>query len=163
MRIAIPLLSKTYYQAHHKWLDQHWFGEIKIKPKKCLMWVQKPHVVFYFSSKSRSPQNEVIQSKAASQLAAVGMLIGPWGLGHSSTHWKGAQHPVPRQTHGNPEPIVDVGVEALHGPHRVLLQLAVQRVLLLHALDSDSRATSDTRDSKASTAHVSPASAQPGE
>lgn len=63
---------------------------------------------------------------------------------HSSTHCKGAQHPVPGQTLGNPKPVVDVCVEALHGPHSVLLQLAVQRVLLLHVLETDSRGTRDT-------------------
>ena len=74
------------------------------------------------------------------------MVIGPWELHHTAaTHREDAQHPVPGQTLGNPEAVVDVGVEALHGPHGVLLQLAVQGVLLLHALETDSRGTTGTQ------------------
>lgn len=78
----------------------------------------------------------------------------------SSTHCEGAQHPVPGQALGNPQLIVDVGVEALHGPDCVLLHLAVQRVLLLHVLGSDSRGTRDTPDSNATAARLSPAAAR---
>lgn len=87
------------------------------------------------------------KAQPQSQLAAETNYYhyaGNWSLRaaarHSSAHREGAQHPVPGQTPGNMKPVVDVGVEALHGPHRVLLQLAVQRALLLHVLRlSDSR------------------------
>lgn len=81
------------------------------------------------------------KAQPQSQLAAETNYYhyaGNWSLRaaarHSSAHREGAQHPVPGQTPGNMKPVVDVGVEALHGPHRVLLQLAVQRALLLHVL-----------------------------
>lgn len=87
------------------------------------------------------------QLAANSSSSFIKRLIGPREKQHGSstrTHCESAQHPVPGQSLGNMKSVVDVGVELLHGPHCVLLQHCVQRVLLLDVLRMDSRGSRDT-------------------
>lgn len=57
----------------------------------------------------------------------------PW----PHTHSEHSEDPVFGEAFGLLELLINVAVKALHPPHRLLLQLAVQGVLLLHVLGGE--------------------------
>jgi len=64
-------------------------------------------------------------------------LIRPGRLAHhglACTHSKHSENPVLWEAIGFPKLLINVAVEVLHSPNCLILQLAVEGVLLLHVL-----------------------------
>lgn len=99
-------------------------------PAPAAQWHTERHAPSY----RRAPAPSSTEGTLPTRTPYGVVTLPPMGWGEALTDREGGEDPVAGEALGLAELVVDVPVELLHAPHRVLLQEHVQGALLLHEL-----------------------------
>lgn len=118
-------------QGLHDHAGNHFFQDFTVGVQgRVGVHFQQPHLEIFIDQEVTADEVKV------AQLALQLGFDGQEAVGHDLLHplREGGEDPVSREAPGLVELVVDVTVEVLHAPHRVLLEQHIQGTFLLHEL-----------------------------